>query len=188
MNDYGTAIVEKPGKMVPVLIGGLCITAISTIPIISMLNLFCCAGVMGGAVVGVWFYKKNFPAELPFAVGDGAIIGTLSGAIGGILSALIWAITMGIFSPEFRDRLETEIERGLQQSSFQDPATAEQVRELITQIAASPMILFLIILVGALLVYTLFGLFGGLIGGGIFKTRTLAIPQPPGQSQPPIQE
>jgi hypothetical protein len=187
MNDFGTAIVEKPSKLVPVLIGGAAIAAVSALPVISMLNILCCSGVMIGAVLGVWFYKKNFPASIPFSVGDGAIIGTLSGMVGGALLAVISSLTLGIFSAEFQNRIETEIERALQQSSFQDPATADQVRELLTQLAASPFILFLVLLIALMIIFTLFGLFGGLIGGGIFKTRTLPMPPQTPPVQPPAQ-
>lgn len=187
MNDFGNVLAEKPNKLVPVLIGGLSITAISAIPVLNLVNLLCCAGVMGGAIIGVWFYKKNFPQDMPFSVGDGAIIGTFSGAVAGIVTTLIFALTTGLFSPAFQEKFETEIENALQQSSFQDPATAEQVRQFLTQLSSTPLYLFVGLLFIMLLVFTLFGLFGGLIGGGIFKTRTLAVTPPPPSSQPPMQ-
>ena len=187
MNDFGTAFTEKPSKMVPVLIGGLSITALSAIPVLNLVNILCGAGVMGGAVIGVWFYKKNFPRDLPFSVGDGAVIGTLSGMVAGVLTTAIYSITLGLFSPEFQSTFETEIEKALQQSSFQDPATAEQVRQLLTGFASTPIYLLLVMFILTLIVFTLFGLFGGLIGGGIFKTRTLPLPPHAPPSQPPMQ-
>jgi hypothetical protein len=187
MNDFNTLPVQKPGKLIPILIGGLAITAISAIPIISMVNLLCCAGVMGGAIIGVWFYKKNFPPDMPFTVGDGATIGTLSGMTSGVLMTLVSALQFQLFSPDFRSIVESKIDLVMKQSSFQDPASADQLREMAMRLAATPAYVFLFLLILFVLLFTLFGLFGGLIGGGIFKTRTLPMPPVTPTSTPPEQ-
>ncbi|MBR9977083.1 MAG: DUF4199 family protein [Bacteroidetes bacterium] len=181
MNDYP---LEKPSKLLPVLIGGGAMAAVSVIPVLNLINCACCAGIMGAAVLGVWFYKKEFPADTPFTIGDGAAIGALSGIVGAVLSSFLQMITLGAFSSDFMFTIEDELDEVFAQAELQatDPAAVEAIREFVMQLASTPMLLFLLGLVVSLVLYVGFGALGGLIGGNIFKTKIL----PPGDL-PPMQ-
>ncbi|MCB2205336.1 hypothetical protein KQI65_11345 [bacterium] len=176
MNDFATA---KPSKLVPVLIGGGAMAVTAIVPGLNFINCACCAGIMGAAVLGVWFYKKSFPMDMPFNVGDGVIVGTLSGLIAAPLTTMLQFIMMGAASGDFAYQLQDEFEKAFSQAEMQatDPAAVEQVREVVMQLAATPFMLFLIGLVFSLIVFVGFGALGGLIGGNIFKTKI--IPQQP---------
>ena len=172
-----------PSKMTPVLIGAGAMTASAVIPFLSMVNCLCCAGLMGGAVLGVWFYKKSFPADMPFTVGNGAIIGTLSGLVAAPLTAIIEAVSLGAFTSDFSSTFELQMHEAMQnmEMSGQDPATAEQVRQLLESFMTSPALVFASLFVLTLLVFVAFGALGGVIGGNIFKTRVTQVPpQRPG--------
>jgi hypothetical protein len=176
-NDPMLGTVEqKPPKLVPVLIGALAITAVSAIPIIGVVNICCCAGVMGGAVLGVWFYRKGFPAGMPFTVSQGALIGTLSGLVAGVLMAVISALEIGLFSGDFATRMIPQMEDFLQKSKA-DPRDVQQLLEAMTQLASQPAVLFLAMLAVTIVLFTAFGALGGVIGGNIFRTRVV----PPAQ-------
>ncbi len=179
MND--ATMMEKPAKLIPVLIGGAAITASAVIPGINFLNCLCCAGVMGGAILAVWFYKKNFPYDMPFRISDGVIVGTLSGLVGSVLTAIIETITMGLGSEQARFEMEQEIERAFDQAATQgsDPAVLEGVQQFMTTVLTNPFMLFLMVLVFTALVFTGFGALGGVIGGNIFKTKDLPTPADP---------
>jgi hypothetical protein len=176
MNDFATV---KPSKLIPVLIGGSAITVISIVPVLNAVNCACCAGVMGGAVLGVWFYKKSFPADMPFAVGDGVIVGTLSGLVAAPLVTLLQFLMLGFTSTDFSFQLQDEIDRAFSQAESQatDPAAVEAARELVMQLASTPFLLFLVALLFSLVLFVGFGALGGVIGGNIFKTKI--IPPPP---------
>lgn len=180
MNDFNdpfaTSLEQPPKKLIPVLIGALAMTATSAIPFISLINCLCCAGIMGGAVLGVWFYKKGFPPGLPFTIGNGALVGTLSGLIAGGLMALITSLQAGLFSGDFAERLLPQLEEGLQKGNA-DPATTTEIMNLFTSLAEQPAVLFALILFISVLVFTAFGALGGVIGGNIFKTRVVVPPQ-----------
>lgn len=180
MNDFSTTL--KPGKLVPVLIGGGAMAAISTIPVLNFINCACCAGIMGAAVLGVWFYKKSFPADMPFTVGDGATIGALSGIVGGVLTVLLQMVVLGVLSPDFSVNLQDEFDQAFSQAELQatDPAAVESLREMFTTLAANPLFLILVALVFAVILYVGFGALGGVIGGNIFKTKIV----PPRQMPP----
>ncbi len=173
MNDM--TLSNSPSKLVPVFIGGLAMTATAVIPMLNLINCLCCAGIMGGAILGVWFYKKNFPADAIFTVGDGAVIGALSGLVGAGLTAIIQALQFGIMSGG-SVQFEEELDEALQQmeSAGQDPAALEAAREFITQMVTNPMMFFLVILVASMVIFVGFGALGGVIGGNIFKTKTVA--------------
>jgi len=81
---------KKPDKMQPALFGGLTIALISTVPILSFINCFCCAGVMLGGYVAVYFYNKKL-VEMGTAKldsNDGIILGLMSGAFGAIIGTI----------------------------------------------------------------------------------------------------
>jgi hypothetical protein len=77
---------SSPNRLRPVIIGTLSISAISIMPIINFVNLFCCAGIILGGAIGAMFYSRqlsNFNQQI--TTKDGAIMGLLAG----ILSAII---------------------------------------------------------------------------------------------------
>lgn len=166
---------QKPSKLMPVLIGGSAMTAISIIPVLNWINCACCAGIMGAAVLGVWFYKKSFPPDMPFAVSDGATVGALSGLVGAVLTSALQSVILGFGSTDFTFQIEQALEEAQMRAA--DPAAMEAAREVIMQLVTSPFMLFLVGLLFALVIYVGFGALGGVIGGNIFKTRV--IPDPP---------
>jgi hypothetical protein len=182
MNDFSTAV--KPAKLVPVLIGGGAMTAVSVIPGLNLINCACCAGIMGAAVLGVWFYKKSFPADMDFRVGDGAAIGALSGIVGAALTTFAQLFLLGVFSSDFSVQIQDELDEAFSQAELQatDPAAIEAVREMIMQLVASPIALFFAIFLFALIIFIGFGALGGVIGGNIFKTKII-----PPQQMPPME-
>ncbi len=77
---------NSPNRLRPVIIGTLAVSAISVIPIINFVNLFCCAGIILGGAIGAISYSKQLSnLNLQITTKDGAITGLLSG----ILSAII---------------------------------------------------------------------------------------------------
>jgi hypothetical protein len=173
MYDY--TIEQKPSKLVPVLIGAGAMTATSVIPGINFINCLCCAGIMGGAVLGVYFYKKSFPDNLPFRTSDGAIIGVFSGLLAAVMTAVIETFSMGVLGAGLSEEMQDEIEDAFDQAITQgsDPAAVEAVQQFVMTMLASPLLLFAVILLSSLFIFAAFGALGGVIGGSIFKTKTV---------------
>lgn len=67
-------------KLKPALIGGLIVGLLSAIPFV---NYCCCIWGIGGGVVAGLLYIKGSPTRVP--VGDGAIVGALTGLVGAII-------------------------------------------------------------------------------------------------------
>jgi hypothetical protein len=183
MNDM--LLETKPNKLIPVLIGGFSMAAVSVIPIVNMINCLCCAGIMGGAIVGVWFYKKNFPPNAIFTTGHGAGIGALSGVVGGVLTSAFTALTLGVFSAQFSVTFQETIDEAFQQMHMiNDPNAVEQARQALNALATQPFFTFALVLIASLFIFVAFGTLGGVIGGSIFKTRLIQDYPPP--APPPV--
>ena len=56
---------EKPGMLMPALYGGIIMAVISTVPGLSLINCLCCAGVLLGGFMAVFFYKKELMPDMP---------------------------------------------------------------------------------------------------------------------------
>ncbi len=173
---------QKPGRLVPVLIGGSVMAATALVPVLNMVNCLCCAGIMGGAVLACYLHKKNFPAGVNFTVGDGALVGLLGGLFGAVVYAVITGLIWGASTQGMSVTFDESFERAIRQmeSTGQDPQAVEKVRQFVEQLASSPFLLFILVLFASLLLFAVFGTLGGVIGGNIFKTKT--VPEiPPAQ-------
>ncbi len=50
---------EKPSKLMPALYGGVIMGLISGIPFLNLVNCLCCAGVMLGGFMAVFFTRRT---------------------------------------------------------------------------------------------------------------------------------
>lgn len=172
---------QKPDKLIPALYGGIIMAFVSAIPFLNFLNCFCCAGIMLGGFLGVFFYKNNFtPGTPPFTSGDCMAVGALSGVMGAVFgtlltfaSLLLFGNVMGEFMTEMIRNMELEI----------PPEAWDAIDESLS--AGFTAFSFILQLVSNLILYTIFGLLGGLIGYSIYKPKGVPVPQAP--MPPPVQ-
>ena len=163
----------------PALYGGIIMAIISAVPGLNLLNCLCCAGVLLGGFMAVFFYKKELMPDMPpLASSDGIQLGALAGVFGGIVGSLLSIIIMRLignvsgemilkFMESFRERMPAEAWDQM----------AESIRE--GRISALNMFFGIIIDV-------IFGLLGGLIGYSVFKSKQPMMNVTP-PSQPPAQ-
>lgn len=174
-------MVPKPDKKIPALYGGIIIGLISSIPFLSLVNCFCCAGILLGGFLAVMFYKNNFtPDTPPFTAGDCMAVGVFAGVTGAVVEAGLSMLFMALFGNVALDFL-LNLARN---SNLQLPGDAmdrleQALREGRT--GASMVMNFF----GSLFINVLFGMLGGLIGYSIFKPKGVPMPPPPMQAPPP---
>jgi hypothetical protein len=169
-------LVEKPGKLMPALAGGLVVglgsLAGSFIPFV---NLCCCLwGVVGGVVASYVLIKRS--RTLPVSNGEGATAGLLAGAIGSLIFSVVAVPIMRMFWGTLTAEM---LARG---EAMNDPASQESVKRMVDFIQNNPTL-------SALLVCFIFGIalmgsatLGGIIGVVIFEKRK---GQPGPQQWPP---
>ena len=144
-------------KLKPALLGGLIVGVLSSIP---LLNYCCCIwGIGGGALAGFLYIKS---AALPVKVGEGAVIGVLTGIIGAVLYCIIGVPIAYFISGG-------NIEQQLRGTGLSLPA------------GMSGLMIFVLsgLVVGALLI--VLSIVGGLISVPIFEKRKDGPPPPPPQ-------
>ncbi len=170
---------NRPGIVLPALYGGIIMGVISAVPGLSLLNCFCCAGIMLGGFLAVFFYKKDLTAGMPLlSSADGVKLGALAGVFGAIvsivLSRLVTAVLGGVDEKMVKDLFDS---MGL--TDQLPPGTMEQIEEGM----GAGMGFFQIVV--TFVIDPLFGLIGGLIGYSVFKEKQVVPTVPPPPSPPP---
>lgn len=163
---------EKANKVMPALYGGIIMGVISGIPGLNLINCLCCAGILFGGFMGVFFYKKDLTEKMPpLSSGDAVVVGALSGVFGAIVGSIITAVifySVGNIGAEFAMRF---LDRFRDQMP---PGTLDQFEENIRFAGLSVFHFFI-----SLVLDVIFGLLGGLIGYAVFKPKQAPVMPPP---------
>lgn len=164
---------NKPPKFLPSLYGGIVIATISTIPGLNLINCLCCAGILLGGMLSVFFYSRELRAEMsPLTAGDGILLGGLAGVIAAFLSLILRLVVYAMFG-NIAEQLAYELLRRLMELSNLPSETWDIIEEALREAlerGLTPFVLF-IKLIQELFLFTIFGLLGGLIGYAIFKKK-----------------
>ncbi len=168
---------EKPSMLMPALYGGIIMGVISTVPVLSLVNCLCCAGVMFGGFMAVFFYKKELmPGMAPLTSSDGLQLGALAGVIGGIVGAVLTVLMLKIVGNVNGQMMMNMME------SFRESIPSENWEQMEMDILAEELSVMKIIL--GLVIDVIFGLLGGLIGYSILKPKQELMNVQPPTSQP----
>jgi len=170
----------KPDKLIPAVYGGLIMAVISTVPFLNLVNCLCCAGILFGGVMAVYFYKTNFtPDTPPFTSADCMGVGALAGVISAVVTTVLSIIFLAMFGNVVGDFLLNIIRN----SNLQlPPETLDKIEEALQEGLTAKIII--VRFFPSLVIHTCFGLLGGLIGFSIFKPKLHMMPPSP-MPQPP---
>ena len=143
------------GKLKPALLGGLITGVLTLIPFI---NTCCCIWAILGGFLASMIYVRG--SAVPVSIGDGAIVGGLSGIVGSVIYVVIQIPIMLIFGIG-------QMEEAITRSGVELPFTG--------------IVLALLIVVCVVIMLIVISTIGGLIGVAIFGKRqaNLAAPPPP---------
>jgi len=158
---------ENPTKLIPALIGGSVIGILSTVPIINMGNCLCCMWILLGGFIGTYFYWRELPPGHELSSGEGAVIGLLSGIFGALFGTLLGYFFMAVvgFNPgqEFLQSI-------LESRGDLSPEIEEFLKEFQMRGGLHPFFIT-IGLFFALVVDSVFGAVGGIIGAAILRKK-----------------
>jgi hypothetical protein len=164
---------EKPGKLLPALYGGVIMGVISGVPVLSIVNCFCCAGIMLGGFMAVFFYKKDLKeSSPPLTNGDGLGLGALAGLVGAFVTVLLTALFHFVFGMALGGGMQKLEDMGI--GNQVPPETLKMIQGLMREQS-----LLGITFVFHLIIDPLFGLIGGLIGYAVFKSKAPVVMPPP---------
>jgi ammonia channel protein AmtB len=157
---------QKPDKFTPALYGGIIMGVLSATPFLSLVNCLCCAGIMLGGFMSVYFYKKALTDEMEaLTSADGMGLGALAGVFGAIASTIL----SGLFFMMFGNIVNEAILEAMRSGGVLDQMPPDQAVQLEQQLVNQGFSL-----VGAVISFIicpLFGLLGGLIGYAVFRKR-----------------
>ena len=155
------------GKLQPAFWGGLFIGVLSALPLVKLGNGCCCLWVVAGGVLAAWLAQANQPQ--PLRAADGALLGLMAGVIGALIAAPISLV----FADFERSMMMRFLERAGAEAEF-----PPEFREMIENSSASALGQ-LIGFLANLVLFSVFGLLGGLLGAAMFK-KNVPPPPPPG--------
>jgi hypothetical protein len=167
--------MQKPDKFIPALYGGFIIAVISSVPMLNLVNCLCCAGVLFGGFLAVFFYKSNFtPDTPPYTAEDCLAVGALAGVTGAFFSTLLSLLFVMMFGDVAREF----VLRLLENSALEIPEELlDEMRRVLEETPTGAIAVF-IDLVSSLILFSIFGLLGGLIGYGVWKPEKVMSGEP----------
>ncbi|MGE0041690.1 MAG: DUF5518 domain-containing protein [Vicinamibacterales bacterium] len=166
-----------PAKTQPALLGGAVIGVLSALPVINVANC-CCAWILFGGALAAYLMQQNHPE--PIQTGDGAVVGLMAGAIGAAIGSLL-SIPIGLMMGPFQSRM---LQRTLENARDMPP----EVRGFFEAFAhapgegGAPFILmglgWILGFVFWMVVSSIFGTLGGILGAIMFRKAAPAPPPP----------
>jgi hypothetical protein len=162
---------NNPNKLKPVLIAAGLMIIISITPFISAINVFCCAGIIIGALIGTFSYYKDLQkANLLIDYKDGVMIGILAG----IITAIVYTGFVLIIQLYSEGNMFTDIANDFEKLGFQLSPEFYKAMDYFSgesnSYGFSPT-LTIVSLALYLILFPLFGALGGLFGVSIFKKK-----------------
>jgi hypothetical protein len=170
----------NPSKLQPALLGGVAIGVLSSLPVISIGNACCCAWVVFGGALAAYLMQQNHPA--PVNAGDGAVVGLLAGVFGAIFGSVL-SIGVSLMAGPYQAQI---IDWVLNSARDLPPEARNVLEEMRGGVMGTALagIGFIVGLLFSLVVYSIFGLLGGLLGAVMFKKPLPPPPPPPGGFSP----
>lgn len=155
----------------PALLGGVVIGVLSALPLINLANLCCCGWVLFGGGLAAYFLQQQRPQ--PISVGDGALVGLMAGAFGAVVLAVV-SIPLNLILTPFQSGM---LEEALSNAGDMPPEARAFLESLRGGVLAGAASVFAFVL--SFVIFSVFGLFGGLFGALLFKKNAPPPPPPP---------
>jgi hypothetical protein len=158
---------KAPSMLMPALVSGGVLGFLSGLPISSCA---CCLWAAGAGFLAAFLYSKSCAGSgAAFDAGKGGTLGLLTGAVfgvvGAVISSVISLMTGGLDIDSMREGIESN-------PMITDPEAAEQAIQFFE--SAGPMLLVLILALIFIVLGVIFAVIGGLIGGMAFKVEAPA--------------
>lgn len=144
-------------------IAGVLMALFSTLPFISVANCCLCLWLWTGGILAVFLYRRLANVSGSLTVSQGLLLGLVAGVISALLGAIIEAL-VGPYSWGVINDLVSRI-GGLQDS----------IGPILEMTGAGGGGFSFVTLIMNLLIYSFFGMIGGMLGTVIFKGKKEAV-------------
>ena len=147
------------------LISGVIFGIASGLPYVGAVNMACCALYIGGGVLAAYLLMKDLPTTEKAPYGSGAVVGLLTGVIGGIVATLTLLVTGGI-----TDQAEQVLD-SLRMFSGQGAEIPQELIDMFDTSEGASGGLILINLVSSVVTGAIAACIGGIVGVAIFHKK-----------------
>jgi hypothetical protein len=155
---------EKPGKLIPALVGGAFIAFFSRTPLLNLGNCLCCLWVVLGGFLAAWMYRRSLSPAGDLTSADGALSGFLAGAFGALFGGFLQYF-FAMIGLDFSSHILDEMLNSVQDM----PEELAESMEMIRSMGAFNPVLVLLGLVSSFIVNSIFATAGGLIAASVLK-------------------
>lgn len=167
--------MSQPSQFTPVIIATFIMVFISLFPILNLLNMICCAGIILGGAAGTFYYARQLE-KIGMAVQnkDGVMIGLLAG----IISAIIYVIFSTLIIMVTKQNPVEMIYKMTDMYGVKMPPESEKMLKTIYDEYNQRGFSFVtmgIDLFTRIVTHCIFGPVGGLIAASIFNKRRNAL-------------
>jgi hypothetical protein len=170
---------QKPGMLVPALVGGAVAGVLSAIPFV---NCLCCLWIIGGAMLASYMLVKD--SSVALTAGDGAIVGIFSGVVAAVVDAFI-SIPFHAINSAFVQRIMERI------ADYTEEMPSGWERWMETGSLETSASMFMLGLLISAIIFSILGALGGIIGISIFGKKSaqaqkgaIDVPKDSGDRQP----
>lgn len=162
-------------QMAPVIIATFVMVFLSLFPVLNIINLFCCAGIMLGGAAGTFYYARQLEKNGMFIQNkDGIMIGLLAG----IISAILYVIFSTLIIMISKQNPVEMVYKMTDEYGFKMPPESEQMLKTIFDEYNQHGFSYVMIgieLLSRIVSHCIFGPIGGLIVASIFNKRRNAL-------------
>ena len=144
------------------LIGGCVFGTASSLPYLEMINMLCCALVIGAGVLASYLYFKDMEPTTGH-LGQGASVGWLAGVFGAVASTIVTVI---VTATGLKDEQAAQVQDMLTEMGVEMP---EGLSGLMSTEVSLGMIG--LTLVFSLILYSIFSTIGGMVGAAMFAKK-----------------
>lgn len=169
--------MNQPSQMTAVVISTFVMLLMSLFPVLSLINLICCAGIILGGASGTYYYARQLEKNGMFIRNkDGVMIGLLAG----IISAILYVIFSTLILMVSQQNPVEMVYKMTDQYGFKLPPESEQLLRQLYDDYSKHGFSFLMVgieLFSRIITHCIFGPVGGLIVASIFNKRRNALQQ-----------
>jgi hypothetical protein len=177
----------KPNKWRAAIIAGVALGTISGIPVLSLVNCCCCAGILGGGVFAFYLYREEHTEGMaPLESSDGLILGIMAGVIGAFVQTILHGLIVLLFAHQQEELMRTIFDKlvdRLERMGSMPADAIDQMKDAIEKSLKEQTTMWGILssLFTSLIINPIFAMLGGLLGYGIFRTKKPVQPPAPQQ-------
>lgn len=163
--------MNQPSQITPVVIATVIMVVLSLFPVLNIVNLICCAGIIFGGAAGTFYYARQLDKiGMPIRNKDGVMIGLLAG----IISAIIYVIFSTLIIMLTKQNPVELIYKLTDQYGFHFPPESERILKNVFEEYHQKGFSYLVIgieLFTRITTHCIFGPLGGLLAASIINKR-----------------